>query len=77
MYLLGPGWSHPNVPQVRFEVFNPFVCTRASFALVSPIFLSAVDMSSETGGMVVCFVAWRADWLHIHYFMIVPYVVLR
>ena len=41
------------------------------------IFVSAVDMSSGTGGMAVCFVALRADVLHIHGFMTVPCVVSR
>ena len=38
---------------MRSEVFNPFECSRASFAVVPPIFVSTVDMSSETGGMAV------------------------
>ena len=39
--------------QMRSEVVNPFVCSRASFAVVPPIFVSTVDMSSETGGMAL------------------------
>ena len=62
-------------PQIKFEVFYPFVCTRATFALVPPIFVSTVDVSSEAGGMAVCSVALRADVLHIHDFMIVHCVV--
>ena len=59
---------------MSFEVFYPFVRTRATFALVPPVFVGAVDVSSEAGGMNVCSVALRADVLHI-YIVIVPCIV--